>query len=63
MEQPELKTPNTQKFYEVTKADLPLYCPMKGTSLWNSHPRVFLPIEESGKARCPYCGADYQLKD
>ena len=49
--------------YEITRADLPLHCPMKGMSLWNSHPRVFLPIEKSGEERCPYCGAVYVLKD
>ncbi|EDN66791.1 conserved hypothetical protein [Beggiatoa sp. PS] len=56
-------TPNNQKTYEVTKNDLPLHCPMPSMSLWNSHPRVFLPIEESteGKIKCPYCGADYVL--
>ncbi|MBI3570926.1 MAG: zinc-finger domain-containing protein [Gammaproteobacteria bacterium] len=48
--------------YEVTRADLPLHCPMKGMSLWNSHPRVYLPIEASGQERCPYCGAVYVLK-
>jgi len=30
---------------------------------WNSHPRVYLPIEETGEAKCPYCGAAYFLKD
>jgi uncharacterized Zn-finger protein len=56
-------TPNNQKIYEVTKNDLPLHCPMPSMSLWNSHPRVYLPIEESadGKIRCPYCGAEYVL--
>jgi uncharacterized Zn-finger protein len=54
--------PNAENHYIVTKADLPLHCPMEGMSLWNSHPRVFLPIEETGKAKCPYCGADYELK-
>ncbi|MEE8342805.1 MAG: zinc-finger domain-containing protein [Gammaproteobacteria bacterium] len=49
--------------YEVTRADLPLHCPLEGMSLWNSHPRVYLPIEASGNAKCPYCGADYVLKD
>ena len=49
--------------YEVTHADLPLACPMPGMSLWNSHPRVYLPIETTGEARCPYCGAVYVLKD
>ena len=54
---------NSENRYEVTQADLPLHCPMDGMSLWNSHPRVYLPIEETGKAKCPYCGADYLLKD
>ncbi|OGI54004.1 MAG: hypothetical protein A3E57_02155 [Candidatus Muproteobacteria bacterium RIFCSPHIGHO2_12_FULL_60_33] len=54
---------NAQMRYEVTRADLPLSCPMPGMSLWNSHPRVYLPIEASGQERCPYCGAVYVLKD
>ena len=53
---------NTQSLYEVGEADLPLHCPMDGMSLWNSHPRVYLPIEASGRERCPYCGAIYVLK-
>ena len=56
-------TPNAQNRYEVTRVDLPLHCPMKGMSLWNSHPRVYLPIEASGQERCPYCGAVYVLMD
>ena len=63
MNQQQLKQPNAQKQYEVTKAELPLHCPMPGTSLWDSHPRVFLPIEDGGKAKCPYCGTDYLLKE
>lgn len=47
--------------YEVTHGDLPLSCPMPGMSLWNSHPKVYLPIEKTGEAKCPYCGADYVL--
>ena len=54
---------NAQNRYEVTHADLPLHCPMKGMSLWNSHPRVYLPIEKSGEERCLYCGAVYVLID
>jgi uncharacterized Zn-finger protein len=53
---------NTQNRYEVTHADLPVHCPLPGMSLWNSHPRVYLPLEEKGEARCPYCGAMYVLK-
>ena len=56
-------TPNNQRQYEVSKKDLPLHCPMPGMSLWNSHPRVYLPIEKSGEEQCPYCGAIYILKD
>lgn len=53
---------NAESRYEVTVADLPLHCPMDGMTLWNSHPRVYLPIENSGHAKCPYCGAEYVLK-
>jgi uncharacterized Zn-finger protein len=52
---------NTENRYEVTRDDLPLSCPMPGMSLWNSHPKVYLPIEKTGEAKCPYCGADYSL--
>jgi uncharacterized Zn-finger protein len=58
-----LDTPNKQNHYEVTRADLPVHCPMPGTSLWNSHSRVFIPVEDHGTASCPYCGAEYVLKD
>ena len=55
--------PNAENRYEVTRAELPLSCPMPGMSLWNSHPKVFMPIEKTGEAKCPYCGAVYILKD
>ena len=50
---------NAQHRYQVRKADLPLSCPMPGMYLWNSHPKVYLPIKETGEAKCPYCGAQY----
>ncbi len=56
-----LQTPNARERYEVTAADLPLSCPMPSMSLWNSHPRVYLPIEATGFAMCPYCSAEYVL--
>lgn len=56
-----LLQPNAKNFYEVTTADLPLSCPMPAMYLWNSHPKVYLPIEETGSAMCPYCSASYQL--
>ena len=59
----DLVSPNAENRYEVSRDDLPLSCPMPGMYLWNSHPKVYLPIEETGAAKCPYCGADYLLKD
>lgn len=53
----------TQRHYEVERKDLPLCCPMQDDRLWDAHPRVYLPIEETGKAVCPYCEAHYTLKD
>ncbi len=54
---------NKQRRIEATREDLPLHCPMPSMQLWNSHPRVFLPIEDTGEALCPYCGTLYFLKD
>lgn len=54
--------PNAQQIYEVTWADLPLQCPLPRMSLWNSHPKVYLPIHVTGKERCPYCSAAFVLK-
>ena len=54
---------NAENRYEVTRADLPVSCPMPSMSLWNSHPKVYLPIEASGSAKCPYCGAQFTLTD
>ncbi len=49
---------------EITRADLPLHCPTDDMTLWNGHPRVFLPIEaEGGEVVCPYCGTRYILRD
>ncbi len=70
MEQPsrsEISNPtppsvNADNAYEVSSNDLPLHCPLESMSLWDSHPRVYLPIEDTGKAKCPYCGAEYVLK-
>lgn len=53
---------NASQTYDVTAADLPLACPMPNMALWNSHPRVYLAIEKTGHAKCPYCGAEFNLK-
>lgn len=52
----------TQRRYEVTQADLPLSCPPGDMRVWDAHPRVYLPIEETGQVNCPYCGALFVLK-
>ena len=54
---------NAAKLYHVTRDNLPLSCPMPNMTLWNAHPKVYLPIEKTGKASCPYCGAQYVLDD
>jgi uncharacterized Zn-finger protein len=56
------KKDNTMRCIEVTADDLPLHCPTPEMALWNSHPRVFLPIEQKGEALCPYCGTLYKLR-
>jgi uncharacterized Zn-finger protein len=63
--QEQFSTPNTQRSCEITRKDLPLRCPLPGMSLWNSHPRVYLPIEdtEDGRMLCPYCSTLYVLVD
>lgn len=52
---------STQTVVEVTAADLPLYCPTPAMPLWSSHPRVFLPVEETGEIVCPYCSTRYKF--
>ena len=52
-----------KSYFEITRQDLPLHCPGEDAGLWSMHPRVYLPIENTGKAKCPYCGAEYVLRD
>lgn len=60
--QNDLKTPNAEKAVEVKLSQLPLHCPQPGTSLWNSHPRVYIPAKKVGDTlRCPYCGTLYTV--
>jgi len=54
---------NAQHQYKVHQDETPLSCPMPGMYLWNSHPKVYLPIVETGEAKCPYCGAQYFLEE
>lgn len=56
------KQANTHQKYIITEKDLPLSCPMDSMRVWDSHPKVFLPIEETGKVVCPYCDAMFVMK-
>lgn len=51
-----------QKPHYIQAADLPLCCPTPAMTLWNEHPRVYLPLQEKGEAICPYCGNHYILQ-
>jgi len=52
---------NESVFY-INKNQLPLHCPLPEMTLWNQHPRVFLPIEDTGKSKCPYCSTEFILE-
>lgn len=58
-----LRPANTETRYVVRREDLPLSCPTPEMALWNSHPRVYLPVDRSGQETCPYCGAVFVLED
>jgi uncharacterized Zn-finger protein len=42
-----------------------IFCPSPRADmkLWNTHPRVYLDIAQSGAAKCPYCGTVYKLRE
>ena len=52
-----------EKNYIVHRHELPLSCPTDAMELWNAHPKVYLPIEKTGKETCPYCSATFVLQD
>jgi uncharacterized Zn-finger protein len=42
-----------------------IFCPSAKADMkiWNTHPRVYLDIAQSGAAKCPYCGTVYKLRE
>jgi uncharacterized Zn-finger protein len=60
--EPAARNTSTLKYVEISPADLPLHCPLPTQALWDSHPRVFLPIGDDGVALCPYCGTRYVVR-
>ncbi len=63
MEQANKQTACSAAVIEVSSDKLPLSCPTDEMTLWNGHPKVYLPIEESGQEICPYCGTKFILVD
>ncbi len=56
------KTKSSGEIHFISKQDLPVSCPLPSASQWNAHPRVFLTLDDDGKATCPYCSTVYILK-
>lgn len=54
---------SNERIIQVNRDQLPLSCPRPEDEVWNMHPRVYLPVEKTGEAVCPYCSARYVLKD
>lgn len=56
---------NAQLVYELTEKEAAkgVSCPSDDVALWNSHPKVFLPLKTVGEHLCPYCSAKYIVKD
>jgi uncharacterized Zn-finger protein len=54
---------SAKKNYVVHRSELPLSCPTDAMELWNAHPKVYLPIEQTGVEVCPYCGSRFVLQN
>lgn len=41
-----------------------VFCPnpKADMKIWNSHPRVYLDVGQTGSVKCPYCGTEYRLR-
>jgi len=46
---------------KVSADQLPVVCPGPHAPLWSMHPRVYIDPGPTGRAKCPYCGAVYEL--
>jgi len=56
-----MKRSKPQTVIEVTADELPMHCPAPGAALWDSHPRVFIALEDTPEASCSYCGTVFKL--
>ncbi|MAJ91852.1 MAG: hypothetical protein CMF40_06665 [Legionellales bacterium] len=55
-------TDDNQMVVNIKLNQLPLHCPLPDINLWSQHPKIYLPINSSNKAKCPYCGTEYILE-
>ena len=55
-------TTSSETVFKINSDQLPLHCPLPEMSLWNQHPKVYIPIEETGNGKCPYCGTEFILE-
>ena len=53
---------SSESVFRIKNDQVPLHCPLPEMSLWNQHPKVYIPIEETGKGKCPYCGTEFILE-
>ncbi len=60
------KPANTEKVHKLKADEImnnnEFSCPPFEGCLWSSHPRVYLKLDDEGKALCPYCGTLYTLE-
>ena len=54
---------SAETVFRIKKEQLPLHCPLPEMSLWNQHPKVYIPLDKKGQGKCPYCGTEYILED
>lgn len=54
---------SNERIIKVSREQLPLSCPQPEDDVWNMHPRVYLSVDKTGEAVCPYCGTKYVLQD
>lgn len=48
---------------KVENGGSPLSCPLPSMTLWNMHPKVYLPLDQDNRAMCPYCSTYYYVTE
>lgn len=45
---------------KVTRSEMPVSCPPKGTESLDLHPRVYIKMGKNERSKCPYCGNQFE---